>query len=132
MITFWMGVMIAAAAVCVGWNQILVGPQAVNYPTAPFMVRFLMFCWSAALGYRAFDIIEGCVQGSPEAFPTSAIPATVILLLAQAAILYFTLRQWLPAKVWRRISQLLALARCGQLKVLETRREIDAAAVRPA
>lgn len=31
MITCWLGVMIAAEAVCVGWNQIYFGPQAVSY-----------------------------------------------------------------------------------------------------
>jgi hypothetical protein len=129
-ITWFEAGCIGATAIVVLWNQILLGPQAVNYPTISFIPRTLLFLFGASLAVRSVDIFSGILDHQPERFQFSALPATLFLFLSQAAILYGTLRQWLPARVWRRIRQLIALAACGKGRGFSAARKQSSQAVR--
>jgi hypothetical protein len=111
-------------------QAVAAGALFANHPTAPFISRFLMFCFACGVAYSSVYLLIGCVDGHPDHFPTRSVPATIFLTLYAVANLYSTLRQWLPAKVWHRIRQLLALASCGHLRDIEARRGVDNGALR--
>lgn len=141
-LTLLNGAAVLVSCMALGLWQILSAPDRPNYPTSGPIKRMLMFWVCAALGFRGIEIIDKAdgwttggtaIQWSGWWFTTIETPIVYheplyatggqiasSLLLAALFITFLVdhCRNWLPARTWGRIQQLLALARCRPSKGL--------------
>ena len=112
---FWTvlsGLAVLVSAIAMTLWQILSAPDRPNYPTSGRLKRTAMFIVAAAFSVRATEILFGAFAPTPLLMtPTQAISACSLATLF-VIFLVDHLRRWLPAHTWRRIQQLLSIARC--------------------
>lgn len=106
------GTFVLIAAMALGLWQILSAPDRPNYPTSGRWKRAIMFCFMCSLAYRGLEILTLAVAPEPTFAPPGQITSSVLLCALFVAFLVDHLRNWLPAKTWSRIQQLLSIARC--------------------
>lgn len=110
--TIVVGICCLLSGCCVGIQQILLSPQAVNYPKAGLAPRTLMFVWMASLMGRGVDLLVGVYAGQPQYLGVTTLPASIVLVAVQAALVYNILTRWAPAQTWARFNRIIALAAC--------------------
>lgn len=128
-VTIATGLCLALTSGCVGLHEILLSPDRANYPNARRLVRMLMFAWSVVLLYRSAEIISSALAPRPVYLSLGAVLGTWVLFGVQAAMLEQVLRQWLPARLQRRIQQLILIASCRHQRELRDARRSAMAAV---
>src|SRR5689334_22695259 len=98
--TLLLACLVLVAGFCVGAQQILLGPNAVNYPSARPLTRVLMFAWAGALMLRGAHLLIGVIVGEPETIPASGIFAGVMLALVQLSLFWNLINRRLPARLY--------------------------------
>jgi hypothetical protein len=111
--TLVVGLIVLEAAFAIGARQILLGPNAVNYPSAEPVTRCVMFVWSATLMLRGSDLVLSWFMGRPEPLAAIAFPPAFMLALVQTVMLRDILRHRLPARMWARIHRAVDIATCA-------------------
>lgn len=111
--TLIIGLIVLEASAAIGFRQILLGPNAVNYPSAEPVTRCVMFIWSAALMLRGADLVISWVEHRPEPLAAIALPPSIMLAVVQTIMLRDTLRHRLPARMWARIDRAVEIATCA-------------------
>lgn len=111
--TLIVGLIVLEASAAIGFRQILLGPNAVNYPSAEPVTRCVMFIWSATLMLRGSDLVLSWIAGRPEPLATLALPPSILLAVVQTIMLRDTLRHRLPARMWARIERAIEIATCA-------------------
>ncbi len=120
--TILTGMAVLTSAVTLGLWQILSAPDRPNYPTSGRIKRTIMFIVSVAFAGRATEILTGAFGPDPVTMTPMQATAAFGLAGLFVAFLVDHLRNWLPAKTWARIQQLLAIARCRPSKELKAAR----------
>jgi len=116
------GLAVAVSAITLTLWQILSAPDRPNYPTSGRVKRTIMFIVSVAFAGRATEILTSAFSANPVRM--TDMQAVSALALASLFIVFLVdhMRHWLPARTWKRIQQLLAIARCRPRKdVIEAR-----------
>lgn len=111
-LTFLSGAALLVTAMALGLWQILSAPDRPNYPTSGRFKRLIMFWFMASLMYRGLEIIVTATGDTPVQSTTGQVVSSLLLCALFIAFLVDHLRNWLPAKTWDRIQQLLSIARC--------------------
>lgn len=131
LVTLMTGLLLLFTSFCVGLYEILLSPEALNYPNGRRRVRTAWFCVSAAFLYRAAEILCGLAAPEPTYVTFGSSVGTLAVATAFALQLEQHLRQWLPAKLQRRVQQLIDVASCRRRReVAEARKRALAAVVR--
>lgn len=112
--TLIVGLLVLLSSCVIGVRQILLGPNAVNYPRAEPVARVVMFIWSASLLLRGTDLLLGWAQGRPEPLANIALFPSVMLAVVQTIMLHNTMRQRLPARMWQRMDRAVEIATCNR------------------
>lgn len=111
-LTLYVGCMCLIMSFCVGLKQILLGPAAVNYPSARPATRFAMFLLSGFMLLRGTDLVLSYFAGIPQPLsPVAVLPSTGLALYFSVQ-LSDVLHQRLPASFWARVERAVDVATC--------------------
>lgn len=111
-LTLLSGAAILLTSVTLALWQILSAPDRPNYPTSGRFKRLAMFWFAAALAYRGLEVIVRAQAPVPTFSSPGQLASSLLMCALFVTFLVDHLRNWLPAKTWARIQQLLAIARC--------------------
>ncbi len=108
------GLLVLATSALAWTHEILMSPDRPNYPTGRALTRRLMFVWSAALLYRAIDLLAGAWDGAPAPVSFDEAMGCALACLVHASLLESHLRMWRPARTHRTLRRLMDAAGCGR------------------
>lgn len=110
--TGWLSIL-NATIVCAVLS--LTSPGKGHWISLPLVPRILCLPFIVLVGLRGVELIS--LAGNPDELRGHASLATLMgglsLLLMLGGFLGFVLSQTYPVRIWSRINQILALARCG-------------------
>ena len=115
-LTLLSGAAILVTSVTLALWQILSAPDRPNFPTSGRFKRLAMFWFSAALAYRGLEVFYRSTQPDPIFVTPGQLVSSLLMVALFVTFLIDHLRNWLPAKTWSRIQQLLSIARCRPAK----------------
>lgn len=118
LLTILSGAAVLVSCMSLGLWQILSAPDRPNYPTSGPIKRVLMFWVCAGLGYRGVEIIDKADGLTPIYATAGQVVTSILLASLFVTFLVDHCRNWLPARTWHRIQQLLTIARCRPSKGL--------------
>lgn len=101
-----LAVLVSAMAGLVLWYQILVGPNAPNYPRGKPALRAIAFVAGCALAYRAFCLWQAAMRGSPPVVWSQVI-TSMAMACFMGALVWDLLSKRKAAWVWPWVDRLL-------------------------
>ena len=115
-------------SICVAWSaaiglrQVLLGPNAVNFPSVSTPYRVMLFICSGALLARGVDLLIGALSNKPQEVSALGLVTNGLLAATAWLSLVETLHKRLPAATWRRIRRMIFVANCESFVGMATAR----------
>lgn len=112
------GVLLIVAGACTLARHLLLSPDTLDYPKAPWWLRLPMFAFAAVLVFLGLRFVWTFIGGAPDLIPPQPSPATQLLALVlvayKAAMLINILRQRYSPATWARLNHITDLLACSK------------------